>query len=183
MEVSQSAASHIAESKGEDMLTKKDLVITRMFDAPVELVWRAWVDPQMVVQWWGPDRFTCPSAKIDFREGGTSLVCMRAPKELGGQDYYSTWAYTRIVPMERIEYTHNLASKDGLRADPVELGMPPDFPQNQRHVVTFRDRGKSKTEVTITEYEWPVGQMMEWSKLGMEQCLKKMAEALANSRS
>jgi uncharacterized protein YndB with AHSA1/START domain len=173
----------MAGSKREDPSAKKDLVITRVFDAPVKLVWKAWVDPQMVVQWWGPDRFTCPSAKIDFREGGTSLVCMRAPKELGGQDYYSTWAYTKIVPMKQIEYTHNLADKEGRKVDPVVMGMPPDFPQNQRHVVTFRELSKSRTEVTVTEYEWPVGQMMEWSKLGMEQCLKKMADALTNSGS
>jgi uncharacterized protein YndB with AHSA1/START domain len=104
---------------------------------------------------------------------------MRAPKELGGQDSYSTWTYTEIVPMKRIEYTHNLAGKDGHKADPVKMGMPPDFPQDQRHVVTFRDLGNEKTKVTVTEYGWPVGQMMKWSKMGMEQCLDKMAEALA----
>ena len=157
--------------------TKKDLVVTHVFDAPVKLVWKAWVDPTLVMQWWGPDRFICPSAKIDFREGGTSLVRMRAPKEWGGQDSYSTWAYTKIVPMKRIEYTHNLAGKDGRKVDPVKMGMPQDFPQDQRHVVTFRDLGNAKTEVTVTEYEWPVGQMMEWSKTGMEQCLNKMAKA------
>lgn len=67
---------------------KKDLIITRVFDAPVELVWKAWTDPEYVMQWWGPDIFTCPIAKIDFREGGTSLVCMSSP-QFG--DQYSTW--------------------------------------------------------------------------------------------
>jgi uncharacterized protein YndB with AHSA1/START domain len=65
------------------------------------------------MQWWGPHRFTARSAKMDFREGGTSLVCMRAPKEFGGQDMYSTWAYKKIVPMQSIEFIHNLADKDG----------------------------------------------------------------------
>ncbi len=69
---------------------KRDLIVTRVFDAPVELVWKAWTDPEYVMRWWGPDHFTSPSAKIDFREGGTSLVCMRAPEEFGGQDMYST---------------------------------------------------------------------------------------------
>ena len=65
------------------------------------------------MQWWGPEGFTCPVAKMDFREGGTSLVCMRAPKEFGGQDMYNTWSYRKIVPLERIEYILNFTDKDG----------------------------------------------------------------------
>jgi len=158
---------------------KRDLVITRGFDAPLKTVWQAWVDPEIVKQWWGPEGFTCPVANIDFREGGISLVCMRAPKEFGGQDMYSTWEYKKIVPMERIEYIHNLADKDGNKADPVKLGMPAAFPQDLRNLVTFKELGDGKTELTVTEYDWPVGQMMEMSKMGMEQCLDKMATVFA----
>jgi uncharacterized protein YndB with AHSA1/START domain len=78
-------------------------VVSRVLEAPVEVIWQAWVAPDLVKQWWGPGPFTGILAKIDFREGGTSLVGMRAPKEFGGQDYYNTWTYTRIVPYERIE--------------------------------------------------------------------------------
>lgn len=65
---------------------KKDLVVTRVFDALVDLVWKAWTDPEQVMRWWGPEGFTSPVAMIDFREGGTSLVCMRSPE---GQDFYN----------------------------------------------------------------------------------------------
>jgi uncharacterized protein YndB with AHSA1/START domain len=65
------------------------------------------------MRWWGPNDFASPSAEIDFREGGTSLVCMRAPKELG-QDLYGTCTYKKIVPMELIEFIQNMADKDGL---------------------------------------------------------------------
>lgn len=160
---------------------KRDLVITRVFDAPLELVWKAWTDPECVMQWWGPTYFTSPSAEIDFREGGTSLVCMRAPKEFGGQDMYSTWTYTKIVPLKRIEYIHNLADKEGQQIDPVQLGLPADFPQDQRHVVTFKALGNNQTELTVTEYGWVVGHMMEMSKTGMEQCLDKMALIFAKA--
>src|SRR5215510_12891488 len=88
---------------------KRDLVFTRIFDAPIAQVWKAWSDPELIKKWWGPDRFTCPFATVDFRVGGTSLVCMRAPEEFGGQDHYSTWEYRSIEPMRRIEYIHNLA--------------------------------------------------------------------------
>ena len=157
---------------------KRDLIITRVFDVPIEQVWKAWSDPEYVMQWWGPDGFTSPLASMNFREGGTSLVCMSSP-EYG--DHYSTWHYEKIVPMQRIEYIHNLSDKDGNPVDPVKLGMPPDFPQNQHHTVTFKDLGNGKTEMTVTEHAWPVGQMMEMSQLGLEQCLKKMDVSLAPS--
>ena len=162
-----------------DNVAKKDLVITHIFDAPVEAVWDAWVQPELIMQWWAPEGFSSPSAEVDFREGGTSLVCMRAPKDFGGRDTYSTWDYTKIVPNERIEYIHNLADKDGNKVDPTTVGMPADFPQDQQHSITFKDLGDGKTEVTVTELDWPVGQMMEMSRMGMEQCLNKLAGALA----
>ncbi len=162
-------------------IQKKDLVISRLFDAPIEQVWKAWVEPDMVMQWWGPDGFTSPSVKMDFREGGTCLVCMRAPQEFGGQDMYSTWEYQTIVPMELIEYIHNLADKYGHTIDPVSIGMPADFPQNLRHTVAFKVMGGSKTEIIVTEYDWPVGHMMEMSRMGMEQCLDKLAALLAKT--
>jgi uncharacterized protein YndB with AHSA1/START domain len=161
---------------------KQDLVFTRVFNAPIALVWKAWVDPEMVKQWWGPDRFTCPSARIDFREGETSLVCMRAPKEFGGQDMYSTWTYTKIVPLRAIEYLHHFADKAGNRVAPATLGLPPDMPEEVRNAVTFKAVGDNKTKIAVTEYDWPVGQVMEMSKMGMEQCLDKMATSLAVSQ-
>jgi uncharacterized protein YndB with AHSA1/START domain len=111
---------------------------------------------------------------MDVREGGKSLVCMRAPKEFGGHDMYSTWTYTKIVPLREIEYLHHFADKDGKRVDPAAQGLPPDMPEEVRNLVSFKPVG-NKTELTVTEFDWPVGQMMEMSKLGMEQCLDKMA--------
>ena len=49
---------------------KEDLVVTRIIDAPIELVWKAWTDPEHVMKWWGPKYYTSPSCKIDLREGG-----------------------------------------------------------------------------------------------------------------
>lgn len=161
---------------------KRDLVFTRVFDAPVERVWRAWTDPEQVMRWWGPQGFTCPLAKIDFRVGARSLVCMRAPKEFGGQDMYGTWTYTKIVPLRQIEYLHHFADKDGTRVEPATLGLPPDMPEEVRNLVTFKAAGDNQTEITVTEYDWPVGQMMELSKQGMEQCLDKMAASFVESQ-
>jgi hypothetical protein len=115
-----------------------------------------------------------PLANIDFREGSVSLVCMRAPQRLGGQDMYSTWAYRKIVPFERIEFIHNLGDKDGSKIEPVKLGMPPDFPQDVPYLVAFKSQG-NKTEVTVTMFGWTQGQMRNLAEMGLGQSLDKMA--------
>lgn len=154
----------------------KDLAVTRVFDAPVAEVWKYWAESEYVKKWWAPEGFTTPLARMDFREGGTSLVCMRAP---GGQDFYSAWSYRKIEPMKLIEYIHNLADKDGKKADPVKVGLPPDFPQDVRNVITFKTVGENKTEMIVTEYGYTSDQWFDLSKAGLEQCLDKMAAALA----
>ena len=158
---------------------KRDLVVTRAFDAPVKQVWKAWSDPELVMRWWGPTGFSCPVARMDFREGGTSLVCMRAPKEFGGRDMFNTWTYGKIVPMERIEYVLRFADKDGDTMDPAEQGLPAEMPKEVRHEVAFKELGKDRTEVTVTEHGWVAGRMMEMSRMGLEQCLDKMAALFA----
>lgn len=160
---------------------KRDLVVTRAFDAPIELVWKAWTKPEHVMQWWGPEYFTSPSAEIDFREGGMSLVCMRAPKEFGAQDMYSTWVYQKIVPMERIEFIQNMADKDGNLVDPVKMGLPAEFPKDVRTVVTFKDLGNGRTEMTVTEYDMPASdtEMGRNAEIGLNQSLDKMAASFA----
>jgi uncharacterized protein YndB with AHSA1/START domain len=152
----------------------KDLVVTRVFDAPVADVWKYWAESEGVKKWWGPNGFTSPLARMDFREGGVSLVCMRAPN---GQDFYNTWTYRKIDPLKRIEFILGWADKDGQRIDPVTMGLPPDIPQEVRHVVTFKDVN-GKTELTVMEYGYKSDQTHDLSKAGLEQCLDKMAAAL-----
>ncbi len=155
---------------------KHDLVINRTFNAPVEQVWQAWTDGATLQKWWGPEGFTCPLARLDVREGGTSLVAMRSPEH---GTHYSTWHYQQIVPQERLDFIHNLADENGNKVDPAMMGMPPDFPQDQRQTVTFKALDDGKTALTVTEYGWTPGQMMEFSRLGMVQCLDKLAALLA----
>ena len=156
-----------------------DVVVTRIFDAPVEEVWKAWSDPAYVTRWWGPTGFTSPSAEMDFRVGGASLVCMRAPAEYGGQDMYNTWTYTSIDPHQRIEFVSNFASEDGTHLDPAAMGMPPGVPHDVPHEIVFKAAGEGGTEMIVTEYGYTTEQARDLSKAGMEQCLEKMAAIFA----
>jgi uncharacterized protein YndB with AHSA1/START domain len=155
-----------------------DIVVTRRFDAPLEQVWQAWSEPEQVRRWWGPMGFTCPVADMDFREGGSSLVCMRSPD---GQEFYNRWTYEQIAPMERIEFVLSHADASGARVDPAEVGLPPGIPQDVRHVVTFRTTDAGQTEMTVTEYGYEPGFIFDLSKAGLEQCLDKMAASLSAS--
>ena len=83
---------------GED----RELSITRVFDAPRELVFQAWSDPKHVMSWWGPRGFTMMSWTMDFRPGGAWRGCIRSPE---GLDYWSQGVYREIVPPERLVFT------------------------------------------------------------------------------
>ena len=177
---SQTSRSQIGSFKymTQDNSTTKNLSVTRTFDAPVEKVWKQWSESENVMRWWGPTGFTSPLAKMDFREGGVSLVCMRAPKEFGGFDMYNTWSYKKIVPHERIEFVLNFSDTDGNKLDPAKMGLPPGIPQDVPHIITFKSLGENKTEMTVNEYGYTTDTAVQTSKAGLDQCLDKMAENL-----
>jgi len=81
----------------------REIIIERIFDAPRELVWTAWTNPEHVAQWWGPDGFTTTIEKMDFRLGGVWKHVMHGPD---GTDYSNSSVFREIVRPERIVYTH-----------------------------------------------------------------------------
>ncbi len=151
----------------------KQIEVTRTFNAPVEIVWKVWTEPELVKRWWGPKHFTSPVAKIDFREGGKSIVSMQAPKEMGGREFYSIWVYIKIIRLQTIEFVQSLCDEDGNKTDPVKLGMPPDFPIDIRTVVTFKKVANAKTEMTVTEYA-DFGTISNFAQIGLQQSVEKM---------
>ncbi len=80
----------------------RTLVISRLIKAPVALVWGAWMDPETLPKWWGPDGFSCKTKRIDLREGGEWVFDMIAPD---GTVFPNHHRLVRVVPYERIEYT------------------------------------------------------------------------------
>lgn len=128
----------MSEKSTRDDAETFDVVVTRVLGTPVEEAWKVWSDPAYVTRWWGPTGFTSPSAEMDFRVGGASLVCMRAPAEYGGQDMYHTWTYTTIEPHERIGFVSNSPTKTG-RISTLQRSA---FPRGYR--TTFRTRSPSR---------------------------------------
>ena len=160
---------------------KEDLVVTRIIDAPVEVVWKAWTEAEHVRHWWGPKDYTSPSCKIDLRVGGKYVFAMQAPTEQGGQVSYTSGVYQRIVPMELLEFTQGLSDADGNAIDPAQIGMPADFPKQLHTTVTFRARG-DMTELTITQTGWVPSQMFVFALAGTQQQTDKLSEYVGRKR-
>lgn len=156
--------------------TEGGLYIQRMFDAPKELVFKAWSDPEMAKKWWGPKVYTAPVAKMDFRVGGKYLLCMRGPHPAGGEgDLYSCGVYKEIVPNERIVCTDSFADEHGNIVDSSHYGMP-GFPKEVTVIVTFEDvRGGTR----MTLRQGMPAFMKEGANTGWNESFDKLVEALA----
>jgi len=152
----------------------EELVITRIFDAPRELVWKAWTETERMKRWWGPKNFTAPVIKIDFRVGGKYLYCMRSPE---GQDFYSTGLYREIVEPERIVHTDSFADEKGNRVSPSHYGMSGDWPAELLVTVTFEEH-EGKTKMTLRHAGIPAGQMSDMAEVGWNESFDKLAESL-----
>jgi len=130
----------------------RELVITRLFDAPKELVFKVWTEPEHIKNWWGPKPFTAPRAEVDLRPGGEYLYVMRTPE---GQDLPPFQGkFIEVVPNEKIVF-----SIDAFRQADVwkarighRVGPDVDFSTLQSFVtVKFEDAGEKSTMLTFTQ--------------------------------
>jgi uncharacterized protein YndB with AHSA1/START domain len=152
----------------------KDLVITRVFDAPREFVWNAWTEPETSMKWWGPKGFTCPVCRIDLRVGGAYFNCMRSPE---GQDYWSTGVYREIVPPERLVCTDSFADEKGNVVPATHYGMSADFPLEMLVTVTLEEEA-GKTRLTLEHVGLPPGEDLDNCRVGWSESFDKLAEVL-----
>lgn len=137
------------------------LIITRTFDAPRELVWKAWTDPEMIKQWWGPEGFTSPSAKVDFKVGGKFVYSMSGPAgSEWDKEMWSAGEYKEIVPNEKLIVTDYFSDANGNKIMPAEYDQDPNFPDEMHVTILFEDVGEGKTKLSIiydkpeTEEQW-----------------------------
>ena len=88
----------------------KEFTITRTFDAPRELVWKAWTDQKLIQKWWGPRGVTNPTCEWDARSGGKINIVMLAGKELGqfeGMKWPMNGVFREVTPQSRIVFSGN----------------------------------------------------------------------------
>jgi uncharacterized protein YndB with AHSA1/START domain len=146
---------------------EREVIITRVFDAPRELVFQAWTDPAHLKHWWGPHGFTTPVCEVDLRVGGAWKMVMRFPD--GSNEHTMQAIYREILPPERLAFTSVALDKDGNR---LLEGLT---------TVTFADLG-GKTKLTLqtrmTGLVSYAGRMLEGMETGWSQSLERLAEKL-----
>ena len=142
-------------------LADRELIITRVFDAPRDLVFQAWTDPERAEQWWGPKGFTLTHREMDVRPGGRWRVCMRSPE---GVDHWAQGVYREIVAPERFAYTWAWEKPEGqpgretlVTVELAEQGGKTKMTFRQAEFVTVEDRdshrgGWSESFDLLAEY-------------------------------
>ena len=166
------------------MEDNKEIIIEHVFDAPKELVWRAWTEPEMVKKWWGPAGFSAPSIKIDFRITGKYIFAMHGPKGSDwDKDMYTAGVYEEIVPNEKIVLTQYLSDENGEMQEPVGFGQDPNFPKETTVTVLLEEIEKGKTKLSIIYPKPKTKEQMDailksGMKEGWSSSLDKLAESL-----
>jgi uncharacterized protein YndB with AHSA1/START domain len=112
----------------------RELVLSRVFDAPRELVYRAWTDSRHVAEWWGPKGFTTTVHEMDVRPGGVWRFVMHAPN---GADYDNKIVFHEVVPPERLAFTHG----SGAEVDEYAFDV----------TITFVEESASTTRLTLRQ--------------------------------
>ena len=132
------------------------VVIERSFDAPVDLIWQMWTDPEHFKAWYGPDGATIPVAKMDVRVGGTRLVCMEMETPGGPMQMWFTGEYREVVENERLVYTESMSDENGNVMTPSDMNMPEEHPTTTEVRVELEDVG-GRTRMVMTHSGIPAG--------------------------
>jgi uncharacterized protein YndB with AHSA1/START domain len=143
---------------------ERELVITRIFDAPRHLVFQAWTEPDRATRWWGPQGFVTTYCNMDVRPGGAFRVCMRSP---AGAEHWKQGVYREVVEPERLVFTFAWEDAEGK-------------PGHQTLVtLTFAEHG-NKTELTLHQAVFKSVARRDEHRRGWASTLERFAEYLAS---
>ena len=150
-----------------ESLSDRELVLTRIFDAPPEKVFRAWTEPDLLVQWFAPLPWTTSQAVLDVRPGGSNRIVMRSPE---GVDYPNEGVYLEVVQNERLVVT-----------DAYTQAWVPSEQPFMTLVLTFENAG-GKTNYTARVLHWTAADREKHEQMGFHQgwgqCADQLAELL-----
>ena len=156
---------------------KKELTITRIFDASRDLVWKAWTDQKIVQKWWGPRGVTNPICEWDARPGGTIYIVMLAGKELGpaeGMKWPMNGTFKEVIPQSRLVFV-------GGALDDIDRGS--DTFLEHEVTVDFEDLGgktKMNLHVVITKARGPKAPAaLQGMTEGWNQQIDKLSKLIA----
>lgn len=136
------------------MSADRELVLTRLINAPREKVYRAWTQPELLKQWFAPKPYTTPIVEIDVRPGGSVYFVMRGPD---GKDLPNHGVYLEVVPNERLVST-----------DAYVRAWEPSEKPFMTLILTFENEG-GKTRYTARVRHWTVADREAHEKMGFHE--------------
>ena len=159
----------MASTTGADATSDRDLVLTRIIDAPRDKVFKAWTEPELLTQWFAPLPWTTPHAELDLRPGGGAcLIVMRSPD---GDDMPNRGVYLEVVKNQRLVST-----------DAYTTAWEPSDKPFMTLILTFEDQG-GKTLYTARARHWTVADKETHEKMGFHQgwavCTDQLAGLVA----
>ena len=146
-------------------MSDRELVLTRLIDAPREKLWRAFTEIPLLKQWFVPQPWTIPHAELDVRPGGANLVVMRSPE---GNEFPNRGVYLEVVPNERLVFTDAFTSAWEPSEKPFMVA-----------IMTFEDEA-GKTRYMARARHWTVADREAHEKMGFHEGWGKCADQLAD---
>jgi uncharacterized protein YndB with AHSA1/START domain len=138
----------------EDSDSLESVVIERSFDAPIDLIWRMWTEPDHFKAWYGPQGATIPVAKMDVRVGGNRLVGMEMETPNGLMQMWFTGTHREVVENERLVYTESMSDESGNVLSASDMGMPEGHPTTTEVIVELKEIG-GRTRMVMTHVGIP----------------------------
>jgi uncharacterized protein YndB with AHSA1/START domain len=144
---------------------ERELMLTRIIDAPREKLFRAWTEPALLLQWFTPAPWKTIRAEIDVRAGGNSMIVMQSPE---GQEFPNLGVYLEVVKNEKLVFT-----------DAFVRAWEPSEKPFMTGIITFEDAGGGKTKYTARVRHWTTADYETHQKMGFEEGWGKATDQLA----
>jgi uncharacterized protein YndB with AHSA1/START domain len=164
----------------------RDVVVSRVVEAPVEVVWHAWTDPALIEKWWVPRGFTASVVRLDFRVDGTYLCSLSGRTARHGPvtSFWAAGAFEEIEPMERVVATAGLVDESGAAREAAAYGFDKAFPSRVRLTARFSDVPPRNTRLVLRLSAFEPDTVSAHDALkrcGMERAMAESLETLARA--
>ncbi len=157
------------DAAGPAVISDRELLLTRIIEAPREKVYRAWTEPALVTRWFAPLPWTASRAEMDVRVGGSSLITMRSPE---GEEFPNPGVYLEVVPNERLVLT-----------DAYTSAWQPSEKPFCTIILTFDDAGAGRTKYTALVRHWSAADREAHETMGFHEgwgtCTDQLAALVA----
>jgi uncharacterized protein YndB with AHSA1/START domain len=151
--------------------TENSVVIERSFNAPIDLIWKMWSDPEHFKAWYGPQGATIPVAEFDVRVGGRRFVGMEVNTPNGTMQMWFTGEHLKVDEPNQLAYSESMSDENGSVRSPSSMGMPEGHPTTTEVRVDLVVSG-NQTKMVLTHVGIPAGSPGE---MGWNMAFDKLA--------